>query len=59
MTLKITKEEYTKLIEEDLEYLRKHLPDNQISDHIKLVLRNSIDMHYPPQDKLTLKSVEI
>ena len=51
MALKITKQEYTKLIEQDLDILRKHLPDSPENDHIRLVLCNSIDMHYPSDGK--------
>lgn len=47
MALKITKQEYTKLIEQDLAILNQYLPDNLENDHIKLVLCNSIEMHYP------------
>jgi len=47
MGLKITKKEYEKIIVKDLEILRKYLPDSPENDHIRLVLTNSIDMHYP------------
>ena len=46
MALKINKQAYTKLIEQDLEVLRK-LPHSLELDHIKLVLTSSIDMYYP------------
>ena len=49
MALKITKQEYSKLINEDLEILRQYLPDSPEHDHIRLVLCNSIDMHYPSE----------
>lgn len=51
MTLNITKEAYTKLIQEDINFLRKNLPDKvQQSvefEHIMLVLCTSVDYYYP------------
>lgn len=44
--MKLTEQAYTKLIEQDLAFINKHLPDSLETDHIKVVLCNSIDMHY-------------
>lgn len=47
MTLSINKKAYTELIHQDLEILNKYCKDSPELDHIRLVLCNSIDMHYP------------
>lgn len=47
MGFNMTKEAYTKLIEEDLDVLNKHMPDSLELDHIKVVLTSSIDCYYP------------
>lgn len=55
MTLNITKEAYTKLIQEDINFLCKNLPSNTQQsvelEHIMLVLCTSIDMLYPGEIK--------
>jgi nucleoside diphosphate kinase len=47
MSLSINKKAYTELIEQDLKLLNKNCKDSPELDHIRLVLCNSIDMHYP------------
>ena len=47
MTSKINREAYEKLIEDDLELL-KRLPDNIVRHHIEQVLHWSVDALYPP-----------
>ena len=49
MALKITKQEYEKLIYEDYQFLNKHCPQGPYLDHIKIVLADSIDKHYPSE----------
>ena len=48
----MTKEAYKKLIQEDLDFLNKHLSKFEGSlelDHIKLIICSSIDWYYPEQ----------
>lgn len=46
--IKIDKQAYIKLIQEDLDYLNRHCKDESLElDHIKAVLRFSIDLLYP------------
>jgi len=52
MSLTINKEAYTKLIEQDLKVLDKNCKNSLELDHIKLVLCNSIDMHYPEKQPI-------
>ncbi|WP_300725878.1 hypothetical protein [uncultured Rikenella sp.] len=46
--IKIDKQAYIKLIEEDLDYLNQHCKEESLElDHIKAVLCFSIDLLYP------------
>lgn len=59
MSIKISKEAYEKLIKEDLDFLDKHCPDSLELDHIKAIIRSSIDWHYPDKNTCTaLKRIE-
>lgn len=59
MSIKISKEAYEKLIKEDLDFLNKHCPDSPELDHIKLIVCNSIDWHYPDKNTCSaLKRIE-
>lgn len=54
MTLKITKKAYMKLIQEDLDFLNKHLGHLEGSielDHVKLIICSSIDWYFPDNSK--------
>lgn len=55
MSIKIDKKAYEKQISEDLDFLNKHCPDSLELDHIKLILCNSIDYHYPKSKIRCLK----
>lgn len=46
MSIDMSKEEYEKLIKDDLKFLNKHCPDTLVLDHIKLILCSSIDWYY-------------
>lgn len=47
MSIKISKEAYEKLIKEDLDFLNEHCPESLELDHIKAIIRSSIDWNYP------------
>jgi len=46
---KLNRSGYEKLIDEDIERLRAEMPHSLERDHIELVLRDSIEMHYPQE----------
>lgn len=59
MSIKISKEEYEKLIKEDLDFLNKHCPDSPELDHIKLIVCSSTDWYYPDKNTCSaLKRIE-
>lgn len=59
MSIKISKEAYEKLIKEDLDFLDKHCPERLELDHIKAIIRSSIDWYYPDKNTCTaLKRIE-
>jgi len=45
--MKLTKEAYIKLVEEDLIAINKTMPHSLERDHIKVIITSSIDMLYP------------
>lgn len=47
MGIKINKESYEKLIKEDILFLDKHCPPALELDHIKAIIRDSVDWYYP------------
>ncbi len=48
MAHKLTRDAYVQLIEEDIAWIMK-IPRTLEREHIILVLRDSIDRHYPPE----------
>ncbi|MFV0326330.1 MAG: hypothetical protein ACK5LF_18470 [Bacteroides xylanisolvens] len=59
MSIKISKEAYEKLIEEDLDFLNEHCPESLELNHIKAIISSSIDWYYPDKSTCTaLKRIE-
>lgn len=56
MSIDMSKEEYEKLIKDDLKFLNKHCPDTLVLDHIKLIVCSSIDWYYPEKKSFCLKN---
>ena len=54
MSIKLNKELYIKLIEEDKMFLHTNCPWSIEFDHIISVLDDSIEMYYPEPDKIKL-----
>lgn len=50
MSIKISKESYEKLIKEDLAFLDRHCPSTLELDHIKAIIRDSVDWYYPSKE---------
>ena len=53
MGTKLYKHSYEELIQEDIEVMEKHIPDeyNIIKGHIREILLDSVNFYYPPQKK--------
>ena len=51
MSIKISREAYEKLIKEDLDFLNEHCPESLELDHIKAIIRSSINWNYPEKAK--------
>jgi hypothetical protein len=49
--MKLNKEGYAQLIEEDIEWLENNTSDTLERKHIIMVLEQSIDTYYPPKQK--------
>lgn len=52
MSIKISEESYGKLIKEDLAFLDKHCPPALELDHIKAIIRDSVDWYYPSKETI-------
>lgn len=46
MSLNINKKTYQKMIEDDLQMINKYIPDGLEKEHIKIVLKSSINVYY-------------
>lgn len=51
MSIKISREAYEKLIKEDLDFLNEHCPESLELDHIKAIIRSSINWNYSEKAK--------
>ncbi len=60
MSLKMNREAYEKMIDEDIEALNMRMPDSLEKDHIVCVLKDSINTYYEPQkEKVEIPSLAI